>query len=93
MNDAAAPGSGADCRCDVGVVCLLEAVVHAIRRSAFSEHVPYDGEIGAEDAAEGLEDGVCAEGDVVPGEICATATEDDGESDGGYDAGPILRFC
>jgi hypothetical protein len=52
-----------------------------------AEHVPDDGNVGAEDATERLENGVCAERDVVPGEVWATTTKDDCKTDGGYYAG------
>jgi hypothetical protein len=51
------------------------------------QHVPDYRKVGAEDAAQGLEDRVCAKRDVVPGEVCAAAAEHDGEADRGYDAG------
>jgi hypothetical protein len=58
---------------------------------ALPENVPDDGEVGAEDAAQGLEDGVRAERDVVPREVGVTATEYYRETDGRNDAGPMLR--
>jgi hypothetical protein len=54
--------------------------------------VPYDGQVGAKDAAEGLEDGVGAEGDVVPCEVGAAAAEHYGEADRGYDAGTVVNI-
>jgi hypothetical protein len=45
--------------------------------------VPDYREISAENAAKGLEDRVCTEGDVGPGEVRVTMAEDDGEADGG----------
>lgn len=56
---------------------------------ALPEDVPHDGQVGAEDAAQGLEDGVCAERDVVPREVGIAAAEYYGETDGGNDAGPV----
>jgi hypothetical protein len=55
-----------------------------------AEHVPNDGDVGAEDAAEWLEDRVCAKRDVVPGEVWATATKDDCKTDGGDHAGSVF---
>ena len=49
---------------------------------ALPEDVPNDGQVGAEDAAQGLEDGVCAERDVVPREVGIAAAEYDGETNG-----------
>jgi hypothetical protein len=66
--DATAPGPRAYCA-RAGVVVLGEGIYGPIHGSPFSYHVPYDRDVGAEDAAEGLEDRVCAEGNVVPGEV------------------------
>lgn len=49
--------------------------------------MPYDGQVGAEDAAEGFEDGVGAERDVVPGEVCTSAPKHDCQPDRGNNAG------
>jgi hypothetical protein len=84
VHDAAGARAGADCA-GAGFV-RFEGVNGAVHGTALAQHVPDDGQIGAEDAAEWLEDGVSAEGDVVPCEVCAAAAEDDGEADGGYDA-------
>jgi hypothetical protein len=73
-------------------VRLVEAVNGTVHGAAFTQHVPDDGEIGAEDAAERLKDGVCTERNVVPCEVCAAAAEDDGESDGGYNACSVEGF-
>jgi hypothetical protein len=92
--ETAAPGR-ADCFC-AGLICLGEAIDRSVHGSAFAQHVPDDRKICAEDAAERLEDGVCAERDVVPGEVGTAATKDNSESDGGYDAGSVsstVSFC
>lgn len=52
----------------------------------FAQHVPDDGNVGAENATERLEDRICAERNVVPCEVRTTATEDYGQAYGGYDA-------
>jgi hypothetical protein len=52
----------------------------------FTQHVPDDWDIGAEDATKRLEDRVRAEGNVVPCEVWTTATKDYGKAYGGYDA-------
>ena len=45
--------------------------------------MPDDGEVGGEDAAKGLEHGVCAERDVGPCEVgVAAVAQDDGEAHG-----------
>ena len=49
---------------------------------ALPEDVPNDGQVGAEDAAQWLEDGVCAERNVVPREVGIAAAEYDGETNG-----------
>jgi hypothetical protein len=66
--DATAPGPRADCAC-AGLVVLGERIDGSVHGTTFSHHVPYDRDVGAEDAAEGFEDGVCAERDVIPGEV------------------------
>ena len=58
---------------------------------ALPEDVPHDGKVGAEDAAQGLENGVCAQRDVVPREVGIATTKYDGETDGGNDACPVIR--
>jgi hypothetical protein len=57
-----------------------------------AEHVPHDGNIGAEDAAEWLENRVCAERDVVPSKVWATPTENDCKANGRYNASPVSMF-
>jgi hypothetical protein len=42
--------------------------------------VPNDWDIGAEDAAEGLENGVCAQRNIVPGEVRGTVAKDYGKT-------------
>lgn len=42
---------------------------------ALAHHVPDDGEVCAEDTTEGLEDRICAEWNVVPGEVGTTMTK------------------
>lgn len=64
----------------------MEVFHGAVRGSMFAQHVPDDGDVGAENATEGLENRVCTERNVVPCEIWAAATEDDGKAYGGYDA-------
>jgi hypothetical protein len=76
----------------VGVVCFVEVFVSAVRCAAFTEHVPDDWEVGTEDAAEGLEDGIGAEGHVIPGEVGTAAAEDDGKPDRRYDASAISAY-
>ena len=49
---------------------------------ALADHVPNDGQVGAQDAAERFEDGIGAERHVVPGEVRVATAEDDGEPDG-----------
>ena len=58
---------------------------------ALPEDVPHDGQVGAEDAAQGLEDGVRAERDVVPREVGVSATKYYRETDGGNNTGPVSR--
>jgi hypothetical protein len=70
----------------------MEAVDCAVHGSTLAEHVPNYRKIGTEDTAEGFEDGVRAEGDIVPGEVCTATTEDDGESNGRYDAGSVINL-
>ena len=45
--------------------------------------MPDYGKIGTEDTSERLEDGVCAEGDVRPSEVCIAMAKDDGKSNRG----------
>jgi hypothetical protein len=80
MYYAAAARTGAR----AGLVGLGEAE-RTIHGSAFAQHMPYDGQVGTENAPEGLKDRVCAERDIVPRKVCTAATEDDGKSDGRYD--------
>lgn len=51
----------------------------------FPPHVPDYRKIGAEDAAERLENGVCAQGDERPSEVGVTVAEHDSQTDGGND--------
>ena len=58
-----------------------------------ANHVPDDGEVSAEDASKGLEDGVCTKWDVVPREVGASMTEDDGETQRRNDTSPMDPIC
>lgn len=49
--------------------------------------MPDDGQVGAEDASERLEDGVGAKGHIVPGKVWASAAQDNGQADRRDDAG------
>lgn len=49
-------------------------------------HMPDDGEIGVENAAERLKDGVCAKLDIVSCEVGTAMAENDGETERGYHA-------
>jgi hypothetical protein len=68
----------------------VEVIDGAVHGSVLAHHVPDDWEVSAEDATEGFEDGVCAEGNVVPCEVWTASAEDNGETYRGYDAGPIF---
>ena len=48
--------------------------------------MPDDGEIGVENAAERLKDGVCAKLDIVSCEVGTAMAENDGETERGYHA-------
>jgi hypothetical protein len=45
-----------------------------------AHHVPDDRKVSAEDATEGLEDGVCTKWDVVPREVGASMAKNDGKT-------------
>lgn len=49
--------------------------------------MPDDRQVGTEDATEGLEDGVRAEGNVEPCEVGVSVAEDDSKTDGRDDTG------
>jgi hypothetical protein len=80
-------------------VCLVEIIDGAVHGSMLAQHVPDNWEVSAEDATEGFEDGVCAEGNVVPCEVWTASAKDNGETDRGYDAGSmsvvsrVSTFC
>lgn len=53
--------------------------------------MPYDWEVGGEDAAEGLEGRVGAKGDEGPCEIWGCVAEDDSQADGGDGACSVKK--
>lgn len=68
------------------IVGLGERRGRAVYGTVLPQHVPDDGQVGAQDASEGFEDRVCAERDVVPSEVWASASEYNRQSDRRDDA-------
>lgn len=71
---------------------LGEAFSGAVQGAMLAEHVPDYRNVGAKDATQWFEDRVCAERDVVPGEVWAAATENDCKANRGYHAGPMFMI-
>lgn len=72
--------------CGVTVCVRFEARVTVECSSALAEHVPYDREVCAKNTTEWFEDRICAEWDIVPGEVCTATAEDNSEANRRDDA-------
>ena len=59
---------------------------------ALTHHVPDDGEVGTENATKWLEDGICAEWNIIPSEVRIAVAEDYGETYGRHHAGSMARY-